>query len=159
MAVVQHAGVSVSGRRICGTSGWVMRFSDVRRAGNACCDRHRRFVVKAMIVMEAERNCVIFWRRERREASATDSGIASAVNYLSYKPFVGVIGGYLQSGGHMRISSSMFGMAAGNILEFTVALLTTGQVVAVDACTHPELFWVLHGGGGGTFGVVLWATI
>lgn len=53
----------------------------------------------------------------------------------------------------MRIGG-MFGMPAGNILEFTVVLLTTGQVVATTLA-HPDLFWVLQGGGGGKFGVVI----
>lgn len=71
---------------------------------------------------------------------------------------VGVIGGYLQGGGHSPISR-MFGMAADNVLEFTVVLLTTGEIVTANACTHPDLFWALRGGGGGTFAVVLSATM
>lgn len=53
----------------------------------------------------------------------------------------------------------MFGMAADNVLEFTVVLLTTGEVVKANACTNPDLFWALRGGGGGTFGIVTSATI
>lgn len=53
----------------------------------------------------------------------------------------------------------MFGMAADNVLEFTVVLLATGEVVTANACTHSDLFWALRGGGGGTFAVALSATI
>lgn len=53
----------------------------------------------------------------------------------------------------------MFGMAADNVLEYTVVMLTTGEVVKANACTNPDLFWSLRGGGGGTFGVVTSATI
>lgn len=52
----------------------------------------------------------------------------------------------------------MFGLAADNVLEFTVVLLSTGEVVTASSCTHTELFWALRGGGGGTFGVVVSAT-
>lgn len=53
----------------------------------------------------------------------------------------------------------MFGMAADNVLEFTVVLLTTGEVVKANACTNPDLFWALRGGGGGTFGIVTSVTL
>lgn len=70
---------------------------------------------------------------------------------------VGVIGGYLQGGGHSPISR-MFGLAVDNVLEFTVVLLSTGEIVTASDCAHPDLFWALRGGGGGTFGVVISAT-
>lgn len=50
-------------------------------------------------------------------------------------------------------------MAADNVLEFTVVLLTTGEVVTANACTNPDLFWALRGGGGGTYGIVTSATL
>lgn len=49
-------------------------------------------------------------------------------------------------------------MAADNVLEFTVVKLTTGEIVKANACTNPDLFWALRGGGGGTFGIVTSAT-
>lgn len=33
-------------------------------------------------------------------------------------------------------------------------VLTNGTLLLVDACSHPDLFWALRGGGGGTFGIV-----
>ena len=33
-----------------------------------------------------------------------------------------------------------------------------GTLRTVSACNHPELFWALRGGGGGTFGVLVSAT-
>jgi len=33
-------------------------------------------------------------------------------------------------------------------------ILADGSAVKADACTNPDLFWALRGGGGGTFGIV-----
>lgn len=65
---------------------------------------------------------------------------------------VSAIGGWLQGGG-LSFSSRKYGIGVDQVLDFTV-VLTNGTVVTADACTNPDLFWALRGGGGGTFGVV-----
>ena len=70
---------------------------------------------------------------------------------------VGVIGGYLQGGGHGPLSRWK-GMAADQVLEFDV-VTADGQRRKVDACENPDLFWALRGGGGQTFAVVLSAVL
>ncbi|KAI5459624.1 hypothetical protein BGZ63DRAFT_473334 [Mariannaea sp. PMI_226] len=70
---------------------------------------------------------------------------------------VGAAGGYLQGGGH---SASMreFGIATDQVLEYTV-VLANGKVVKANACENSDLFMALRGGGGGTYGVVVNATV
>ncbi|KAG9494804.1 hypothetical protein J7337_013943 [Fusarium musae] len=70
---------------------------------------------------------------------------------------VGAIGGYLQGGGHGPASHD-FGLAADQVLEFKV-VLASGEVVTASASEYVDLFTALRGGGGGTFGVVVEATI
>ncbi|KAF4444527.1 isoamyl alcohol oxidase [Fusarium austroafricanum] len=70
---------------------------------------------------------------------------------------VGAIGGYLQGGGHGPATHD-FGLAADQVLEFQV-VLASGELVTASACEHVDLFTGLRGGGGGTFGVVVSATI
>jgi FAD/FMN-containing dehydrogenase len=65
---------------------------------------------------------------------------------------VGATGGFTQGGGFGSFSRR-FGTAAGNVLEMEV-VTASGDVLVVNATRHPELFWALRGGGGGTFGVV-----
>ena len=65
---------------------------------------------------------------------------------------VGAAGGYLQGGGHSPMSP-MFGLTVDNVLEIDV-VLANGTLLTTNACTNPDLFWALRGGGGGTFGVV-----
>lgn len=67
------------------------------------------------------------------------------------------IGGYLQGGGHGPASHT-FGLATDQVLEYKV-VLASGAIVTANACQHPDLFTALRGGGGGTFGVVVSATI
>ncbi|EHK50802.1 hypothetical protein TRIATDRAFT_83859 [Trichoderma atroviride IMI 206040] len=70
---------------------------------------------------------------------------------------VGAVGGYLQGGGH-GFASHDFGLAADQVLEYQV-VLATGDVVTASACQNVDLFSALRGGGGGTFGIVLAATL
>ena len=44
-----------------------------------------------------------------------------------------------------------------NVLEFTI-VLANGTLTTTNAYQHPDLFWALRGGGGGTYGIVLSAT-
>jgi Berberine and berberine like len=63
----------------------------------------------------------------------------------------------LQGGGHSPLSH-YFGLAADQVLDLTV-VLASGEVVTANACQNSDLFTALRGGGGGTFGVVISATI
>jgi FAD/FMN-containing dehydrogenase len=65
---------------------------------------------------------------------------------------VGAAGGFVQGGGFGSLSRR-YGTAAGNMLEAEVAT-ASGEIVTANAVQHPDLFWALRGGGGGTFGVV-----
>jgi FAD/FMN-containing dehydrogenase len=70
---------------------------------------------------------------------------------------VGAAGGYVQGGGFGSFSRR-YGTAAGNVLEAEV-VLASGEIVTANAVQHPDLFWALRGGGGGTFGVVTRLTL
>src|SRR3984885_6611828 len=62
------------------------------------------------------------------------------------------LGGLVQSGG-FGSHSKRYGTAASNLLEAEV-VTADGQIRIANACTNPDLFWALKGGGGGSFGVV-----
>jgi hypothetical protein len=65
---------------------------------------------------------------------------------------VGVIG-WFQGGGHGPLSST-YGMGADNLLQATL-VTPTGELLTVNECQYPDLFYALRGGGGGTWGIVL----
>jgi len=80
-------------------------------------------------------------------------------------------GGYVQGGGCMTVGvaglvqsggfgsfSKAFGLAAASLLEAEV-VTADGRVRTVNACSDPELFWGLKGGGGGSLGVVTRVTL
>jgi FAD/FMN-containing dehydrogenase len=62
------------------------------------------------------------------------------------------LAGLVQGGGFGSLSKR-FGSAAAGLLEAEV-VTADGQIRIANACTNPDLFWALKGGGGGTFGVV-----
>jgi hypothetical protein len=64
---------------------------------------------------------------------------------------VGVAG--LIQGGGFGSFSKRYGMAAASPLEAEI-VTADGAVRVANACTNPDLFWALKGGGGGSFGVV-----
>ncbi|KAJ7590268.1 FAD-binding domain-containing protein [Mycena floridula] len=70
---------------------------------------------------------------------------------------VGAVGGYLQGGGHSGVSN-VFGLALDRALEFEV-VTPNGHHLIANRCMNTDLFFALRGGGGGTFGVVLSATV
>lgn len=70
---------------------------------------------------------------------------------------VGAAGGFLQGGGFSGWSK-MYGTSAANLVEAEV-VTADGRVVVANACTNPDLFWALKGGGGGTWGVVAKVTM
>lgn len=69
---------------------------------------------------------------------------------------VGVAG--LVQGGGFGSFSKRYGTAAASLLEAEI-VTADGEVRVANACQHPDLFWALKGGGGGTFGVVTRVTL
>jgi UDP-N-acetylenolpyruvoylglucosamine reductase len=65
-------------------------------------------------------------------------------------PDVGVVGYTI--GGGMSWLGRAYGLAANNV-EAIELVTADGRLVRADACTEPDLFWALRGGGG-SFGVV-----
>lgn len=65
---------------------------------------------------------------------------------------VGVVGGYLQGGGH-SVLSSMYGMAVDQVVEWEV-VDGTGRLLKANPSQNADLYWALSGGGGGTYGIV-----
>ncbi len=67
------------------------------------------------------------------------------------------VAGLIQSGGFGSMSKG-FGTAAASLLEAEI-VTAEGQVRIANACTNPDLFWALKGGGGGSWGVVTRLTL
>ena len=67
------------------------------------------------------------------------------------------VAGLVQSGGFGSFSKN-FGTAAAGLIEAEV-VTADGRVRIANACTNPDLFWALKGGGGGSFGVVTRLTL
>jgi FAD/FMN-containing dehydrogenase len=56
------------------------------------------------------------------------------------------VAGLIQSGGFGSFSKN-YGMAAAGLLEAEI-VTADGVVQTANACTNPELFWAIKGGGG-----------
>jgi FAD/FMN-containing dehydrogenase len=69
---------------------------------------------------------------------------------------VGVAG--LVLGGGFGSFSKAYGLAAASLLEAEV-VTADGAVRIANACTNPDLFWAIKGGGGGSLGVVTRLTL
>ena len=67
------------------------------------------------------------------------------------------VAGLVQSGGFGSFSKR-FGTAASSLLEAEI-VTADGKLRTVNACSDPELFWALKGGGGGSFGVATSLTL
>lgn len=67
------------------------------------------------------------------------------------------VAGLVQSGGFGSFSKG-FGTAAAGLLEAEV-VTADGRVRVANACTNPDLFWAVKGGGGGSWGVVTRLTL
>ncbi len=80
-------------------------------------------------------------------------------------------GGYVQGGGCMTVGvaglvqsggfgsfSKAYGLASASLLEAEV-VTADGAVRIANACTNPDLFWGLKGGGGSSLGVVTRLTL
>jgi len=70
---------------------------------------------------------------------------------------VGVSGGYLAGGGHSPLSS-LYGMAADQVLAIEI-VTPDGRFVTASEESNNDLFWALRGGGGGMFGVMTSVTV
>jgi FAD/FMN-containing dehydrogenase len=89
-----------------------------------------------------------FTTQSRSEAAVTCKAAAA-------RPSVSA--GLVQSGGLGSFSKN-YGTAAAGLLEAEV-VTADGEARIVNRRRHPDLFWVLKGGGGGTFGVVTRLTL
>jgi FAD/FMN-containing dehydrogenase len=67
------------------------------------------------------------------------------------------VAGLVQSGGFGSFSKH-YGTAAAGLIEAEV-VTADGKVRIANACTNPDLFWGLKGGGGGSLGVVTRLTL
>ncbi|HTS43025.1 MAG TPA: FAD-binding oxidoreductase [Puia sp.] len=67
------------------------------------------------------------------------------------------VAGLIQSGGFGSFSKN-YGTAASSLLEAEV-VTADGRARVANACTHPDLFWAIKGGGGGSFGVITRLTL
>ena len=67
------------------------------------------------------------------------------------------VAGLVQSGGFGSFSKH-YGTCAAGLLEAEV-VTADGKIRVANACTNPDLFWALKGGGGGTFGVLTKVTL
>ncbi|GLQ94050.1 FAD-binding oxidoreductase [Dyella acidisoli] len=67
------------------------------------------------------------------------------------------VAGLIQSGGFGSFSKA-FGTAASGLIEAEI-VTADGVARIANACTNPELFWGIKGGGGGSLGVVTRLTL
>ena len=67
------------------------------------------------------------------------------------------VAGLIQSGGFGSFSKN-FGTAAAGLLEAEI-VTADGVARIANACTNPDLFWGIKGGGGGSLGVVTRLTL
>jgi FAD/FMN-containing dehydrogenase len=67
------------------------------------------------------------------------------------------VAGLVQSGGFGSFSKR-YGLACASLIEAEI-VTADGAARIANACTHPDLFWALKGGGGGSFGVVTRLTL
>ena len=91
---------------------------------------------------------------------------AGTIGRWAYQAVTTVAGKYVQGGGCLTVGlaglalgggfgsfSKHYGTAAGSLLEAEV-ITADGEMRIANACTNPDLYWALKGGGGGSFGVV-----
>ncbi|KAH6974604.1 putative FAD-dependent isoamyl alcohol oxidase [Ilyonectria sp. MPI-CAGE-AT-0026] len=84
----------------------------------------------------------------------------SAAGYRIVAPecgLTGIVGGYTQGVGHSQLTTA-YGLAADQVLEWEL-VTPSGEYLVATPEQHEDLYWALSGGGGGTYGVVLSATV
>jgi hypothetical protein len=67
------------------------------------------------------------------------------------------VAGFIHGGGFGSFSKK-YGQGAAALLEAEI-VTADGGVLVVNACNHPDLFWSIKGGGGGSFGVLTKLTL
>jgi FAD/FMN-containing dehydrogenase len=67
------------------------------------------------------------------------------------------VAGLIQGGGFGSFSKH-YGLAAGGLIEAEI-VTAEGKIRVANACSSPDLFWALKGGGGGSYGVVSKVTL
>lgn len=67
------------------------------------------------------------------------------------------VAGLIQSGGFGTFSKN-YGLAAAGLIEAEI-VTADGAVRIANACTNPDLFWGIKGGGGGSLGVITRLTL
>jgi FAD/FMN-containing dehydrogenase len=128
---VRGGGHNVAGRAV--TDGGVM--IDLAEMNSIAVDAERATATAQGGVRWAELN-----------AAAGVHGLAVTGGTVSTTGIAG-----LTLGGGLGWLMSKYGLAADNLLA--VELVTaSGEVLQVDAASHPDLFWALRGGGG-NFGI------
>ncbi|GAB5590130.1 hypothetical protein Unana1_05030 [Umbelopsis nana] len=80
-----------------------------------------------------------------------DSSTRHPLNTLT-QLFICLNQGYVAGGGHSTLSPT-FGLAADNVLQFSV-VTANGELVTANDCQNTDLFWAMRGGGGSTYGVI-----
>ncbi len=108
--------------------------------------------------------------RHAAPAKAVSIGAGALWSHV-YDAVTTQAGGYVQGGGCMTVGvaglvqsggfgsfSKAWGLAAGSLLEAEI-VTADGAVRIANACTNPELFWGIKGGGGGSLGVVTRLTL
>ncbi|KAF3771369.1 FAD-binding domain-containing protein [Cryphonectria parasitica EP155] len=92
-------------------------------------------------------------RQLLRQANAENPPLALVVGEC---PTVGPSGGFIQGGGHGPMTT-MYGLAADNVLEFEV-LTADGEYKVANSESNIDLFWALRGGGPAAYAVILSTT-
>src|SRR6201998_1149516 len=100
------------------------------------------------VTIEAGARCLPTYNVVTTKAGRYVQGVACAT--------VGVAG-LIQSGGFGSFSKN-YGMAAASLLEAEI-VTADGAVRKANACTNPDFFGAIKGGGGGSFGVVTKLTL
>lgn len=67
------------------------------------------------------------------------------------------VAGFIHGGGFGSFSKQ-YGLGAAALLEAEI-VTADGRALTVNACNHPDLFWAVKGGGGGSFGVLTKLTL
>jgi FAD/FMN-containing dehydrogenase len=135
----------------------------------------------------AAADSLLMWTRRMNEVTLHDAFVARGCDGKSPQPAVSVgagamwidaynavttLGGrYVQGGGCMTVGvagliqsggfgsfSKNYGTASAGLLEAEI-VTADGEVRIANACTHPDLFWGIKGGGGGSLGVITRLTL